>query len=158
MRGCVVLDGPPALRRASLACCVACMHSWLISGVAGVDKQSFGFGGTGKKSFDKQFDTYGAAFGLNDVIGCALDMDAGAMSFRCGGGSCAASHRIMCMSSQQERHGPGPGLRGARQFAPEWPVPCMLRQKRRAAVQLWSHAVHAPAAGVMFVANELTPR
>jgi len=25
----------------------------------GTDKMGFGFGGTGKKSFDKQFDTYG---------------------------------------------------------------------------------------------------
>ena len=47
-----------------------------------MDKFSFGFGGTGKKSFDKQFDTYGEAFGLNDVIGCYLDLDDGNISFR----------------------------------------------------------------------------
>lgn len=48
----------------------------------GVDKQSFGFGGTGKKSFSKQFDSYGEAFGLNDVIGCYLDLDNKTISYR----------------------------------------------------------------------------
>ena len=48
-----------------------------------MDKHSFGFGGTGKKSHDKQFDTYGEPFGLHDVIGCLLDLDAATVSFRC---------------------------------------------------------------------------
>ena len=33
------------------------------------------FGGTGKKGNNKQFDTYGAPFGLNDKIGCYIDLD-----------------------------------------------------------------------------------
>jgi len=41
----------------------------------GTDRLSFGFGGTGKKSYNRQFDTYGEAFGKNDVIGCFLDLD-----------------------------------------------------------------------------------
>ncbi|CAD5125087.1 DgyrCDS13328 [Dimorphilus gyrociliatus] len=41
----------------------------------GTDKEGYGFGGTGKKSFGRQFDTYGEAFGINDVIGCYLDLD-----------------------------------------------------------------------------------
>ncbi|KAK0051371.1 ATP-dependent RNA helicase DDX1, partial [Biomphalaria pfeifferi] len=41
----------------------------------GTDKFGFGFGGTGKKSFDKKFDEYGEAFGINDVIGCYLNLD-----------------------------------------------------------------------------------
>uniref|UniRef100_A0A0B7AKG3 ATP-dependent RNA helicase n=1 Tax=Arion vulgaris TaxID=1028688 RepID=A0A0B7AKG3_9EUPU len=41
----------------------------------GTDKFGFGFGGTGKKSWDKQFTDYGQAFGTNDVIGCFLDLD-----------------------------------------------------------------------------------
>lgn len=41
----------------------------------GIDKFSFGFGGTGKKSWGKQFDSYGEAFGMNDVIGSFLDLD-----------------------------------------------------------------------------------
>ncbi len=41
----------------------------------GTDRLSFGFGGTGKKSYNRQFDTYGEAYGKNDVIGCFLDLD-----------------------------------------------------------------------------------
>ena len=47
----------------------------------GTDKESFGFGGTGKKSFASKFDDYGQSFGLNDVIGCYLDLQSGEMSF-----------------------------------------------------------------------------
>ncbi|VDN11477.1 unnamed protein product [Dibothriocephalus latus] len=43
----------------------------------GTDAESFGFGGTGKKSHRRQFDTYGESFGLNDVLGCHLDLDNG---------------------------------------------------------------------------------
>lgn len=42
---------------------------------AGTDKESYGFGGTGKKSFGRQFDSYGEPFGMNDTIGCCLDLD-----------------------------------------------------------------------------------
>merc|ERR1719391_496013 len=41
----------------------------------GTCKFSFGFGGTGKKSNNKQFDSYGRAFGKEEVIGCYLDLD-----------------------------------------------------------------------------------
>ncbi|XP_022673538.1 ATP-dependent RNA helicase DDX1-like [Varroa destructor] len=41
----------------------------------GTDKQGYGFGGTGKKSYNKNFDSYGEAFGIHDVIGCYLDLD-----------------------------------------------------------------------------------
>ncbi|ESO02060.1 hypothetical protein HELRODRAFT_106435 [Helobdella robusta] len=41
----------------------------------GTDREGFGYGGTGKKSFGKQFDSYGESFGLSDVIGCYLDLD-----------------------------------------------------------------------------------
>lgn len=41
----------------------------------GTDREGFGFGGTGKKSYGKQFDTYGESFGMSDVIGCYLDLD-----------------------------------------------------------------------------------
>lgn len=47
----------------------------------GTDKFGFGFGGTGKKSNNKQFDNYGEAFGMHDVIGCYLDLDAGQVKF-----------------------------------------------------------------------------
>eukprot|EP00041_Stephanoeca_diplocostata_P030216 m.907818 g.907818 ORF g.907818 m.907818 type:complete len:736 (+) comp23711_c1_seq21:2004-4211(+) len=41
----------------------------------GTDKHGFGFGGTGKKSYARQFDSYGETYGLNDVLGCYLDLD-----------------------------------------------------------------------------------
>ncbi|XP_020905751.1 ATP-dependent RNA helicase DDX1 isoform X2 [Exaiptasia diaphana] len=40
----------------------------------GTDRDGFGFGGTGKKSYGRQFDSYGEAFGINDVIGCFIDL------------------------------------------------------------------------------------
>ncbi|XP_062517502.1 ATP-dependent RNA helicase DDX1-like isoform X2 [Corticium candelabrum] len=47
----------------------------------GKDKQSFGFGGTGKKSYGSQFDDYGESFGINDTIGCYLDLNNREISF-----------------------------------------------------------------------------
>ncbi|CAB3406926.1 unnamed protein product [Caenorhabditis bovis] len=41
----------------------------------GTDYESFGYGGTGKKSFGKKFDDYGTCFTTNDVLGCFLDLD-----------------------------------------------------------------------------------
>lgn len=41
----------------------------------------FGFGGTGKKSNNRQFDDYGEAFGKNDVIACLIDVDNGEIKF-----------------------------------------------------------------------------
>ena len=46
----------------------------------GTCAQGFGFGGTGKKSHNRQFDIYGESFGLGDVIGCCLDLDDGEVS------------------------------------------------------------------------------
>lgn len=39
----------------------------------GTDKYGFGFGGTGRKSTNNNFDLYGESFGKMDVIGCLLD-------------------------------------------------------------------------------------
>jgi ATP-dependent RNA helicase DDX1 len=47
----------------------------------GTDRYGFGFGGTGKKSNNRQFDDYGEAFGKSDVIGCCLDLDNGEIKF-----------------------------------------------------------------------------
>ncbi|KAF8566075.1 hypothetical protein P879_03368 [Paragonimus westermani] len=41
----------------------------------GTDAESFGFGGTGKMSHRRQFDSYGESFGIGDVIGCFLDLE-----------------------------------------------------------------------------------
>ncbi|XP_028392095.1 ATP-dependent RNA helicase DDX1-like [Dendronephthya gigantea] len=47
----------------------------------GTDRFGFGFGGTGKSSFNKQFDTYGESFGLNDVIGCYINLEDGTVKW-----------------------------------------------------------------------------
>ncbi|EGT33857.1 hypothetical protein CAEBREN_19095 [Caenorhabditis brenneri] len=41
----------------------------------GTDFESFGYGGTGKKSYGKRFDDYGRSFTTGDVLGCYLDLD-----------------------------------------------------------------------------------
>lgn len=41
----------------------------------GTDRFGFGFGGTGKKSNNRNFDDYGEPFGKCDVIGCCLNLD-----------------------------------------------------------------------------------
>ncbi|XP_043242486.1 ATP-dependent RNA helicase Ddx1-like isoform X1 [Amphibalanus amphitrite] len=41
----------------------------------GTDRGGYGYGGTGKKSNNRQFDDYGGPFGKDDVIGCYLDLD-----------------------------------------------------------------------------------
>lgn len=47
----------------------------------GTDRFGYGFGGTGKKSNAKQFDSYGEAFGMHDVIGCYLNLVEGEIRF-----------------------------------------------------------------------------
>jgi len=44
-------------------------------------EQDRGFMCAGKKSTNRQFDTYGAPYGQNDVIGCLLDWDNNTVSF-----------------------------------------------------------------------------
>ncbi|TMS12534.1 ATP-dependent RNA helicase DDX1 [Larimichthys crocea] len=61
-----------------------CRIGWSTSQAAldlGTDKYGFGFGGTGKKSNNKQFDSYGEEFTMHDTIGCYLDLDKGQISF-----------------------------------------------------------------------------
>jgi len=41
----------------------------------GTCRHGFGFGGTGKKSNNKQFDSYGGSYGKADTIGVYLDLD-----------------------------------------------------------------------------------
>ncbi|XP_067840393.1 ATP-dependent RNA helicase DDX1 [Heptranchias perlo] len=47
----------------------------------GTDKFGFGFGGTGKKSHSKQFDSYGEEFTMHDTIGCFVDLDKATVKF-----------------------------------------------------------------------------
>lgn len=60
----------------------------------GTDKQSFGFGGTGKKSHAKQFDDYGEPFGLNDIIGCCFDGPSLQISYVKNGNSFGPAHSL----------------------------------------------------------------
>ena len=54
----------------------------------GTDNQGFGYGGTGKKAFGKQFDDYGETFGVDDVVGSLLDLDQMRIRFFKNGSSC----------------------------------------------------------------------
>jgi ATP-dependent RNA helicase DDX1 len=47
----------------------------------GTDAFGYGYGGTAKKSNNRQFDSYGELYGKGDVIGCYLDLGAGEISF-----------------------------------------------------------------------------
>jgi ATP-dependent RNA helicase DDX1 len=47
----------------------------------GEDDLSYGFGGTAKKSHCGKFESYGGAFGKNDVVGVALDWENGEIWF-----------------------------------------------------------------------------
>ncbi|KAF8365592.1 hypothetical protein PRIPAC_83421, partial [Pristionchus pacificus] len=41
----------------------------------GTDNESWGFGGTGKRSHNRRFDDYGQSFTMGDTLGCLLDLD-----------------------------------------------------------------------------------
>ena len=43
----------------------------------GTDQHGYGFGGTGKKSNNRKFDSYGEPFGRGDIIGCYLSVGQG---------------------------------------------------------------------------------
>lgn len=61
-----------------------CRIGWATSSASldiGTDKFSFGYGGTGKKSHGKQFESYGEPFGKGDVIGCWLDCESGTLGY-----------------------------------------------------------------------------
>lgn len=60
----------------------------------GTDRFSFGFGGTGKKSNNKQFDDYGEPFGIQDVVGCMLNLDMLEISFTKNGKNLGIAFRI----------------------------------------------------------------
>ncbi|XP_022832178.1 ATP-dependent RNA helicase Ddx1 [Spodoptera litura] len=47
----------------------------------GTDRMGFGFGGTGKKSNNKNFNDYGEPYGMHDVIGCLLNLNTGEISY-----------------------------------------------------------------------------
>lgn len=61
----------------------------------GTDKDGFGYGGTAKKSNDRQFLDYGLEFGEKfDIVGCILDLHTGEMSYTKNGRHCGEAFRI----------------------------------------------------------------
>ncbi|CAK9304419.1 unnamed protein product [Gordionus sp. m RMFG-2023] len=60
----------------------------------GTDRLGFGFGGTGKKSFNKQFDTYGESFTFGDTIGCYLNTDDHTIKFSKNGKDFGMAYKI----------------------------------------------------------------
>ncbi|XP_051501529.1 ATP-dependent RNA helicase DDX1 [Myxocyprinus asiaticus] len=75
-----------------------CRVGWSTSQASldlGTDKYGFGFGGTGKKSNNKQFDSYGEEFTMHDTIGCYLDLDKGHMSFSKNGNDLGLAFEIL---------------------------------------------------------------
>ncbi|XP_039489643.1 ATP-dependent RNA helicase Ddx1 [Drosophila santomea] len=60
----------------------------------GTCRFGFGFGGTGKKSNNRQFDDYGEAFGKADVIGCLLDLQRQEVSFSKNGQNLGVAFRL----------------------------------------------------------------
>uniref|UniRef100_A0AAR2JDG3 ATP-dependent RNA helicase n=1 Tax=Pygocentrus nattereri TaxID=42514 RepID=A0AAR2JDG3_PYGNA len=78
-----------------------CRIGWSTSQAAldlGTDKYGFGFGGTGKKSHNKQFDSYGEEFTMHDTIGCYLDLEKGHVSFS-KNGKCSIAHILTTNSN-----------------------------------------------------------
>ncbi|KAL4449436.1 hypothetical protein ABPG77_007080 [Micractinium sp. CCAP 211/92] len=83
-RGTVGAFGGKVYYEATVADEGLCRVGWSTQAASldlGTDKHSFGFGGTGKKSHNRSFDSYGEAYGLNDTIGCLLDCEAATIAF-----------------------------------------------------------------------------
>lgn len=95
----------------------------------------------GKKSNNRQFDTYGAPYGQNDIVGCLLDWDNSTISFTKNGENLGAAFQIpaslqgqalypaICLKNaelvvnfgeQGFQHGPPQGFVGLAKAKPEW--------------------------------------
>nr|AAC47309.1 DEAD-box protein [Drosophila melanogaster] len=106
----------------------------------GTCRMGFGFGGTGKKSNNRQFDDYGEAFGKADVIGCLLDLKNQEVSFTKNGQNLGVAFRspdnlaketfypaVVLKNAEMQfnfgktdfKYAPGNGFVGACQAGPE---------------------------------------
>lgn len=79
----------------------------------GTDKFSFGYGGTGKKSNNRQFDDYGESFGIHEVIGCLLDLQKGEISFTKNGKHFGIAFRLNDQMRSHETFYPAVVLKNA---------------------------------------------
>lgn len=112
----------------------------------------------GKKSNSRQFDTYGAPYGQNDVIGCLLDWDSSTISFTKNGENLGQAFQLsgqmqgkalypaICLKNaelvvnfgeQKFQHGPPQGFVGVAKAPQEWissgsKPPCSLPSCHRA--------------------------
>nr|CAB3253876.1 heterogeneous nuclear ribonucleoprotein U-like protein 1 [Phallusia mammillata] len=68
----------------------------------GEDKNSFGFGGTGKKSANRKFLNYGRRYEKGDVVGCYLAMENGwvDISYSVNGRYCGSAFKIRWMTDE----------------------------------------------------------
>ncbi|CAK8676977.1 unnamed protein product [Clavelina lepadiformis] len=68
----------------------------------GEDKNSFGFGGTGKKSVNRKFLNYGRRFEKGDVIGCYLAMENGwvDISYSVNGRCCGSAFKVRWITDE----------------------------------------------------------
>lgn len=46
-----------------------------------MDVYLYGYGGMGKKLYNKLFEDYGEKFGKGDCVGCLLDLENGVVTF-----------------------------------------------------------------------------
>lgn len=67
----------------------------------GTDRFSYGFGGTGKKSHNRQFDDYGESFGKNDIITCIIDFDRSEILFLKNGQNLGVAFEVDSRSRNQ---------------------------------------------------------
>lgn len=79
----------------------------------GTDKFSFGYGGTGKKSNNRQFEDYGESFGIHEVIGCLLDLQKGEISFTKNGKHLGVAFRLNDQMRTHETFYPAVVLKNA---------------------------------------------
>jgi len=75
----------------------------------GMDDKSFGYGSTGKKSFNRKFDDYGETYEEGDIIGCLLDRENQTISFCKNGRDLGVAYKI---SVDMQRTGLKPHISG----------------------------------------------
>lgn len=68
--------------------------SWNARLELGMEAQSFGYGSTGKKSWDKKFEDYGETFQGGDIIGCLLDRMDGSISYLKNGKDLGVAYKL----------------------------------------------------------------
>ncbi|CAK0796045.1 unnamed protein product, partial [Prorocentrum cordatum] len=60
----------------------------------GIEDKSFGYGSTGKKSWNRKFEDYGEEFEEGDIIGCLLDREANTISYCKNGRDLGVAYKI----------------------------------------------------------------